>query len=87
MKTQDDLFNALREFATVSINIVGLDATTEMIEYATQIVSSDPNTYRKLSSPKAIEELKGMATKFPKGQKPGPMDIMSMYGTITKLLK
>lgn len=87
MKTQDDLFNALREFATVSINAVGLEATTEMIQYATQIISSDPATYKKLSSPKAIEEFKRMATKLPKGKKPGPMEIVSMYGTITQLLK
>ena len=84
-KTEQDVLDAMREFALVSYNTVGADATYRNLKFLTKVISESPETYQKITSPDTVEKLQKLIASRKSGNM-GMMEIMSVISEVSTIL-
>ncbi|WP_439582959.1 hypothetical protein [Dyadobacter bucti] len=86
-RTEEEIIEALGEFATASYESVGVNNTYETIKFLTKIINDSPGTYKKIFHPKTLEKL----TKLGEGAKGGgslsTMEMIGIVGEIGSILR
>jgi hypothetical protein len=84
-KTEQDVLDAMREFALVSYETVGADATFRNLKFLTKVISESPETYQKITSPDTVEKLQKLIAGRKNGNM-GMMEIMSVISEVSTIL-
>ncbi|GGB98479.1 hypothetical protein [Dyadobacter sediminis] len=85
-RTEEEIIEAMREFAMASYESVGVNNTYNTLKFMTQIVKDSPETYRKIFHPKTMEKLKQITESRSTGGKMSTMEMLGLVGDITSIL-
>ncbi|WP_353720177.1 hypothetical protein [Dyadobacter sp. 676] len=84
-RTEQDILDAMREFALVSYQTVGADATCRNLKFLTKVISESPETYQKITNPDTVEKLQKLIASRKNGNM-GMMEIMSVISEVSTIL-
>ncbi|WP_266362065.1 hypothetical protein [Tellurirhabdus rosea] len=80
------LENALTKFVMTGMQVVGVEATTQLVSLLTGIIQDEPALARKLANKSVQEELKKMAETM-KGGKFSMFDLPEILSKVKSILK
>jgi len=84
-KTEQDVLDAMREFALVSYETVGADATYRNLKFLTKVIRESPETYQKITSPETVEKLQKLIASRKNGNM-NMIEVMSVISEVSSIL-
>lgn len=85
-KTEQEIIDALRDFANASFGLVGVNNTHKTITVLTGLINDSPDVYQKLFHPKTIKTLQGILERAASGNI-GAMEMIGVMGELVKVFK
>lgn len=85
MRTEDEIIEAMREFAMVSYESVGPTNTYNTIKFITKIVTESPDTYRKIFHPATMAKLQQITESRSNSSKLSTMEMLGLVGDIATI--
>lgn len=86
VKTEQEIIDALGEFANASFGLVGVNNTHKTITVLTGLIKDSPDVYQKLFHPKTIKTLQGILERAAGGNI-GAMEMIGVMGELVKVFK
>lgn len=86
-RSEAELLEAMQKLTLTSIDVIGVDNTFESFEFFTGIINNYPDTYQKLFKPENRKKFTDLFEKYSGKNKPGVMDMMTIVGAISDILK
>lgn len=84
--TEQEIINALGQFANASMAVVGAENTHKTITVLTGLIQDSPDIYQKLFHPKTIKAIQGVFERAAKGNI-GGMEMIGVMGELMQLFK
>lgn len=85
-KTEQEIIDALGDFANASFELVGVNNTHRTITVLTGLINDSPDIYQKLFHPKTIKMLQDIFERAANG-KIGGMEMIGVMSELMKVLK
>jgi len=85
-KTEQEIIDALGDFANASFQVVGVNHTHKTITFLTGLVNESPDIYRKIFHPKTMKKLQELGERA-SGGKIGSMEMIGIVGELMQVFK
>lgn len=82
VRTEEEIIEALGQFAQASCEVVGVNHTFKTIKFLTGLIQDSPDIYKKIFHPKTMEKLQQIG----ENANGGPVGKLEMLGIVGELM-